>query len=98
VNDVLARLLAQRVRRTSDLLVEALFVSAEARVLGRLGELAHLYGGGTPNTVVPVSQAELAGLAGTSRATVNRVLRAEAKRGTIGLQRGKITVVDPAAF
>jgi hypothetical protein len=29
---------------------------------------------------------------------VNRVLRAEAKRGTIGLQRGKITVVDPAAF
>ena len=98
VNDVLARLLAQRVRRTSDLLVEALFVSAETRVLSRLGELAHLYGDGAPATVIPVSQAELAGLAGTSRATVNRVLRAEMKRGTIRLQRGRITVVDPAAL
>lgn len=98
VNDVLARLLAQRVRRTSDLLVEALFVSAETRVLSRLVELAKLYGGGAPATVVPVSQSELAGLAGTSRATVNRVLRAEVKRGTIGLQRGRITVVDPAAL
>ena len=73
VNEVLVRLLAGRVRRTSELYVEALFVDAETRVLRRLCELAVLYGQGAPGTVVSLSQQEIAGLAGTSRATVNRV-------------------------
>lgn len=89
VNDVLTRLLAQRLRRTSELLAEALFVSAETRVLRRLSELASLYG-----SVVPLSQEVLAGLAGTSRATVNRVLRKEVERGTVTLGRGRISVLD----
>lgn len=95
VNDVLARLLAQRVRRTTELLTEALFVSAELRVLRRLAELASLYGAQAPDTVVPLTQHELAQLAGTSRATVNRVLRAETQHGTVALGRNRITVVDP---
>jgi len=94
VNDVLARLLASRVRRMSDLLSEAFSVSAEKRVLRRLVELASLYG----DDVVPLSQSEIAGLAGTSRATVNRVLRAEEKRGTVQLQRGTTTLLDPLAL
>lgn len=98
VNDLLARLLAQRLRRTSELLAEALFVSAETRVLRRLTELVALYQDGPPPTVVPLPQSELAGLAGTSRATVNRVLRALAKRGILELRRGYVTVVDPAAL
>ena len=98
MNDVLARLLAARVRRMSELLAEAFSVPAERRVLRRLVELAALYGGGAPGTVVPLSQSELAGLAGTSRATVNRVLRAEVKRGTVELHRGQTAVVDPVAL
>src|SRR5437870_4652594 len=39
VNDVLVRLLAQKLRRQSELLVEALFVPAETRVLRRVCEL-----------------------------------------------------------
>src|SRR5205085_11211633 len=66
VNDVLVQLLAQRLRRQSELLVEALFVPAEARVLRRVVELAGLYGG-----EIPLTQEDIAGLAGTSRATVN---------------------------
>ncbi len=97
VNDVLVRLLAERVRRTSELLVEALFVTAEVRVLRRLDELVALYGAGAPGTVVPLTQDDIAGLAGTSRATVNRVLRAEATRGTVELRRGKTIVLDPEA-
>jgi CRP/FNR family transcriptional regulator, cyclic AMP receptor protein len=95
VNDVLARLLAQRVRRTTDLLTDALFVSAELRVLRRLAELAALFGARAVATVVPLTQQELAELAGTSRATANRVLRAEAQEGTVALRRNQITVVDP---
>jgi CRP/FNR family transcriptional regulator, cyclic AMP receptor protein len=94
VNDVLVRLLAQRLRRQSELLVEALFVPAETRVLRRLCELAALYGDGGENVVVPLTQEDVAALSGTSRATVNRILRAEAKRGTVRLTRGKTAVLD----
>lgn len=96
VNEILVRLLAQRLRRTSDLYAEALFQPAETRVLRRLAELAVLYGNGVPGTLIPLSQAEIAGLAGTSRATVNRVLRAEEKRGLVELQRGTTSILDPA--
>jgi CRP/FNR family transcriptional regulator, cyclic AMP receptor protein len=98
VNDVLARLLARRLRRTSELLSEVLFLPAEIRILRRLTELARLYGGADGGDVIPLGQAELAGLAGTSRATVNRVLRAERERGTVLLQRGQVTVVDALAL
>ncbi len=43
---------------------------------------------------MPLTQDDLAGLAGTSRATVNRVLRDEQERGTVELGRGRTTVVD----
>jgi CRP/FNR family transcriptional regulator, cyclic AMP receptor protein len=95
VNEVLVRLLARRLRRQSELIVEALFVSAETRVLRRLVELVSLYGRGEPGTEVPLTQEDIAGLAGTSRATVNRVLRAEAKRGTVELRRGRTFVLEP---
>ncbi len=95
VNDILVRLMARRLRRQSELLVEALFVPAETRVLRRLCELATLYGDGAEGTVVPLTQEDLAALSGTSRATVNRILRTEAKQGTVGLSRGRTRVLDP---
>jgi CRP-like cAMP-binding protein len=98
VNDILVRLLARRLRRQSELLVEALFVPAETRVLRRLCELATLYGDGATDTVVPLTQEDVAALSGTSRATVNRILRAEAKRGTVRLSRGRTIVLDPAGL
>lgn len=98
INEVLVRLLAARVRRTSELYVEALFTDAERRILRRLHELASLYGGGAPGTVIPLSQQEIAGLAATSRATVNRVLRSEEKRGVVQLHRGQTTILDPQAL
>jgi CRP-like cAMP-binding protein len=97
VNDVLVRLLARRVRREGELLVEGLFVDAEARVLHRLAELVAVYGDGDV-TIVPLTQTEIAELAGTSRPTVNRVLRREQERGTLELQRGRTIVLDPAAL
>lgn len=89
VVDVLAGALAARVRRLSDLLVEAHFVPAERRVLRRLSELAE--GGAT----LPLTQEELASLAGTSRATVNRVLGEAQERGELELRRGSIDVLAP---
>jgi CRP-like cAMP-binding protein len=94
VDAVLVQVLAARLRRASDLLVEALYVPAETRVLRRLRELAELYRA----DVVPLTQEDVAGLAGTSRATVNRVLRSEESRGTLRLARGRIAVLDREAL
>ena len=44
------------------------------------------------------TQEQLAELAGTSRSTVNRVLRQEEKRGTVALRRGRTTVLDRDAL
>jgi len=98
VDQVLVQLLAQEVRRMDELLSEAFYVSAERRVLRRLLEVSEAYGGGVPGVVVPLTQEQLAALAGTSRATVNAVLSTERQRGTLSLNRGRTTLNDPAAL
>jgi CRP/FNR family cyclic AMP-dependent transcriptional regulator len=96
VNEVLVRLLAARVHSASDRLLEAIFVPAETRVLRRLLELVGHYGEGEAETPISLTQEDIAALAATSRATANRVLRAEQERGTLRLARGQTVVLDPA--
>jgi CRP/FNR family cyclic AMP-dependent transcriptional regulator len=93
VDQVLLGFLAAEVHRQNELLLEALYLPAERRLLRRLHELAERYGGGDP-AVVPLTQEELAEIAGTSRATVNRVLREEEERGTLELRRGQTLIRD----
>jgi CRP/FNR family cyclic AMP-dependent transcriptional regulator len=85
----LVAILAESVRRLSEQVTDAYYLPAEKRVLRRLADLAELYGG-----VVPLTQEALAELAGTSRATVNRVLREQQERGTVKLSRSKTVVLD----
>jgi CRP-like cAMP-binding protein len=94
VKDVLLRLVAEQLRRSTDRLVEAHYVDAETRVRRRLVQLAATYESG----VVPLTQEDIAAMAGTSRATVNRVLREEATRGAVALARGRTTVLDVDAL
>jgi CRP-like cAMP-binding protein len=93
LDEVLVRLLAMQVQRLSELLVEAYTVDADERVLRRLLELLRVYGGQPPVTV-PLRQEDLAALAGTSRATVNRVLRRAERDGLVELHRGRTVVLD----
>jgi CRP-like cAMP-binding protein len=97
VTEVVLAVLAEQLRRSSERLVEALYVDADTRVRRRLVELAEQYrtSDGRP-AVIPLTQEDIAGLAGTSRATVNRVLRAEQARGAISLARGKVLIEDLA--
>jgi CRP/FNR family transcriptional regulator, cyclic AMP receptor protein len=98
VNEVLLTFLANEVRMLNERLLEALYVPVERRVLRRLVELARFYGGADGQVEIPLTQEELAGLAGTSRATVNGVLRDEEKRGSVELKRGKTVVFDRDAI
>ena len=91
VKDVLLRLLAEQLRRSTDRVVEAHHVDAETRVRRRIVDLAATYEGG----VVPLTQEDIAAMAGTSRATVNRVLREEQRLGAVALARGRTTVLEP---
>lgn len=90
VDELLVRLLGERVRRLSEQITEAYYLPAEKRVLRRLVELGELYDG-----CVPLPQEQLAELAGTSRATANRVLRDLQRRGVLELGRSSVVVVEP---
>jgi CRP-like cAMP-binding protein len=96
VTQVLVAVLAVEVRRMNELLLDALYLPAERRVLRRLVELADSYA--DADGVIALTQEELAQIAGTSRAQVNRVLRAQEKRGTIELRRGKTVILDRDAL
>jgi CRP-like cAMP-binding protein len=98
VKDVLLRLLAEQLRRATDRLVEAHYVDAETRVRRRLVGLCDSYGAAESGVVVLLTQEELAAMAGTARATVNRVLREEERRGSVALARGRITILSRAAL
>jgi CRP-like cAMP-binding protein len=98
VNQLLIDFLASEVRMLNERLLEALYVPVDRRVLRRLSELAQLYGPGEGEVVIPLTQEELAGLAGASRATVNQVLRGLQEKGVVELRRGKTIVPDPHAL
>jgi len=98
VNEMMLLILSSQLRRTNDLLLEFLYLPAERRVLRRVLDLVEIYADSEGEAVIPLTQVHLAGLAGTSRETVNRVLREEVARGTIELGRGKVVVVDAAAI
>jgi len=95
VSELVICFLTNEVRMLDDRLLEALYVPVKQRVLRRLCELADLYGEGADGPVeIRLTQEELAGLAGSTRATVNSVLREAQARGLIELARGRIQILD----
>jgi CRP/FNR family transcriptional regulator, cyclic AMP receptor protein len=94
VEQVLVEMLAT----SSSRLVEALYTPVHLRVRARLRDLTQIYGGdGSEPVTIPLSQEDLAGLAGTTRETVNRVLQDEQERGTLTLARRRITMLPKEA-
>ena len=98
---VLTEALITEIRRLAAALVDALYVPVEQRVWRRLRELGETYRpdrrrDGDP-VLVPLTQDDLAQLAGTTRSTVNRVLRVGHDNGTIRLARGRVEILDQLA-
>ena len=96
VERLLVDVLAERVLRLSDHLVEALYLPAEQRVLRRLDGLCAQYGslGNGQPVRIPLTQTEIGELCGASRATTNRVLQALVADGLVTLRRGGVDVQD----
>jgi CRP-like cAMP-binding protein len=99
LDGVLIELLAAQVRRLTEHLLDALYVSAEVRVLRRLLRAAESFGDVHAGPVtLPITQDDLASMAGTTRPTVNRVLKAAEADGLVALSRGRIQVLDGATL
>ena len=96
VDRVLLHAAVAEVRRLSLQLSEALYVPVPTRVRRRLLELHALYARGAAGPVVlPFSQEDLAGLAGSTRPTVNKVLNDLQELGVVRTGRGRLEVLDP---
>lgn len=90
--------LAAAVRRLSGLLLDAMYLPVDRRVLRRLADLERSYRGPGPTTEIPLTQEDIATLAGASRATVNQVLRAAQAQGFLQLRRGRTAILDRDAL
>lgn len=94
---LLVSMLDARLRATSRDLVDALYLPAETRVIRRLIRLADLYRN-HDSGAIPVTQDDLATMAGTTRQTVNRILRQCEEESIIRLARGRVEVLDPGTL
>lgn len=95
VDALLVQILADRVAELTERLVDALYTPAPRRVATLIETLADSYRDGSGDSTIPLTQEDLASLAGTSRLTVSRVLRGMRERGRIEVSRGKLIVKEP---
>ena len=99
VDALITEALVNEIRRLAAALTEALYVPSEKRLLHRLVELTARFGtDANPATVIPLTQDELAQLAGVTRPTANRILKKAEEDGTMRISRGKVEILDAAAL
>jgi CRP-like cAMP-binding protein len=98
IDDALIEVLARRIDHLSQLVAEAYFVPADRRVARRLYEVGRLYVGEALPVTVPLTQEDLAAMAGTTRPTANQALQRLVGLGIIALARGRIQINDPTAL
>ena len=98
VDRFLIEVLVDQVQRLTGQLLEATHETVETRVIRNLAALAELFDPDAEVATVPVTQDDLATMAGTTRPTANRMLKELETDGVIALARGRIEVLDRAAL
>jgi CRP-like cAMP-binding protein len=93
LDSILVQTLAVEVRRLAAALLEALYLPVEKRLWRRLLDLAEMYGDSAPVTI-PLTQEDIAQLAGTTRQTANRLMRDAERAQIIAMARGRVEVHD----
>ncbi len=98
VGSVLIEALVTEVRRLAVQLVDALYVPIDTRVWRRLLELTEVFEEQEGVTTIPLTQEELAQVVGTTRPTLNRLLRDCEQAGILRIGRGRLDVIDREAL
>ena len=94
----LLRALAQRLRRTNDVMADLVFTDVPGRVAKALLDLADRFGEQEEEGLQvhhDLTQEELAQLVGASRETVNKALADFATRGWLQLSAKSVLILDP---
>jgi CRP/FNR family transcriptional regulator len=95
----LLEVLAERVSRTNERLLQQSFQTVAGRVASALvAQTVARQAEGAPDhdVLIRATQAEIAQLAGTSRESASRFLATLERAGVVTLGRGKVTVHEPA--
>ena len=98
VAERLLRVLARRLRRSGDDALDLMFVDVGARTAKVLLDLAERFGQPHPQGIRVdhgLKQEELAQLVGSSRETVNKLLREFSDRGWVDQVRGTVVLREP---
>ena len=93
--------LCERLRRTSELLEEALFLEGSSRLAKRLAHLAEVFGKPVPGGVridIPLSQQQLGSMVGMSRESMNKQLKQWWQEGLIRVEEGRYILTDLEAL
>lgn len=93
VDRFLLMVVGARLQTTSGRLLEALYLPAEVRVLRCVERLREMF---SPDqaTSIPLTQNDVAEMAGVTRSTANRLLRHAQEEGFIRISRAHIDVLD----
>jgi CRP/FNR family transcriptional regulator, cyclic AMP receptor protein len=94
----LIEILCARIRRTSAQVEEVMYLSLAARLAKALLELSGGVEASTTRHKVRIAQRELGNIAGMSRESTNKQLRAWEQRAWVHLERGRIAVLDAEAL
>ena len=98
VQGFLIDVLTAQVLRLTRRVIDAEFGTAGDRVIARLADVMRVYDDGVVPIVVPMTQSTLAGMAGTTRPTVNKTLASLAAAGLIRVTHGGVDVLDPSGL
>jgi CRP/FNR family transcriptional regulator, cyclic AMP receptor protein len=88
-------ILSRRLRRDTQLIQDAAFLDVPARLARTILRLAVEPPDGGPPITHRLNQSDLAGLAGTTRETLNKWLGIYEDQGLIRREKGRIAVLDP---
>lgn len=94
-------LLAERVKRLSELVEDAVFLNLPGRLAKKLLGLAHAYGKSTAAGVridLKLSQTDLSTMVGTTRESVNKQMRLWVDEGVLRMEGGYVTLLQRDAL
>lgn len=98
----LLTVLANRLKRVSELVEDTLFLNLPVRLAKKLNHYASIYGqeagGGVVKIGLKLSQEEWGDLVGATRESINKQMRAWTEEGIIGTDRGYVLILRPAAL
>jgi CRP-like cAMP-binding protein len=93
VDRFLLVVVSTRLRATSHQLLEARFLPGEQRMYRCVARLAESFAE-TNNGAIPLTQADIASIAGVTRSTANRLLGEAQRDGVLHIGRSRIEVLD----